>query len=227
MSAKLLIVEEEPALRNHLLQHLKREGYVCEWAASYGEAWRKTVHHEYDGIVLDVTLSGGDGLQLVELLRREHPGVGIILLSTRDALEDRISGLDRGADDYLVKPVHPAELHARLKALLRRQTGGGSRQLRFEALLIDLEERSVLAGGRLLNLTKKEFDILVYLARNRNRVVAKDRLAEHLWGDHMEEAPSFDFIYAHIKNLRKKLTDTGCANYLKTVYGIGYKFCVE
>lgn len=227
MGIKLLIIEDDPELRQLILQYLKREGFLCEWAATFQDAWRKTVQHEYDCIVIDLNLPGGDGLQLIQLLRREDRGAGIIVISARDTLEDRIRGLNHGADDYLVKPFHLSELNARLKALLRRKTDGGGRQLRFDELVIDLEERSVVAGGHPLTLTKKEFNILVYLARNKNRVVTKDSIAEHLWGDYMDEAVSFDFIYAHVKNLRKKLADTGCEKYLKTVYGIGYKFAVE
>jgi len=225
MSSKLLIIENDPELRQLLIKNLKWEGHSCEWAATLQEAWRKTVQHEYDCVLTELDLPDGDGLLLVDLLHRENSSTGIIILSIRNTLEDRIQGLNRGADDYLVKPFHLSELQARLKALLRRKAGGG-RQLHFNELIIDLEARSVVAAGRPLTLTKKEFNILAYLARNKNRVVTKDSLAGHLWGDYMDNAVSFDFIYAHVKNLRKKLIAAGCGQYLQTVYGIGYRFTV-
>jgi DNA-binding response OmpR family regulator len=221
---KLLIIESEQNLRNLILQYFRRSGYLCESAANFREAYRKIVNHEYDGVVIDLNLPDGNGLKLVKLLRDNSLAIGIIILSDSDAVADKIQGLEQGADDYLAKPVDLSELKARIRAVLRRKSDGYRPELQFGDLLIKLDERIVLAKGEPLKLTKKEFDILVYLARNKNRVITKDSIVEHLWGDYMDDAPSFDFIYAHVKNLRKKLADHGCENYLETVYGIGYKF---
>ncbi len=221
---KLLIIEDEPDLTNLMLKYLKREGYQCEVAASFKEGMKKLISYEYDCIVVDLNLPGGDGIELVRSVRREDNQTGIVIISARNSIEDRISGLEDGADDYLTKPFHLSELNARIKAVMRRKTSQYSQEMNFGALVLRLDERTVHAHGQLIKLTKKEFDILVYLARNKNRVVTKDSIAEYLWGDYMEDAASFDFIYAHVKNLRRKLSEADCGDYLKTVYGIGYKF---
>lgn len=221
---KILIVEDEQALLDLMLRYMKREGYVCEFATTFKEGYKKINNYEYDCAIIDLNLPGGDGLKLVEILRKEIPKTATVIISARNTVNDRINGLDVGADDYLTKPFNLSELNARIKAVLRRKTNQFSNELKFGAVLIDLDERKVVANENILKLTKKEFDILVYLARNKNRVVTKDSLAEHLWGDYMDDALSYDFIYAHVKNLRKKLAQNDCANYLQTVYGVGYKF---
>ena len=221
---KVLIVEDEQALLDLMLRYMKREGYVCEYATTFKEGFKKINNYEYDCAVVDLNLPGGDGLKLVGMLRKETPDTAAIIISARNTTEDRISGLEIGADDYLTKPFNLSELNARIKAILRRKTNQSSNKLAFGNLLIDLDERLVIANEATLKLTKKEFDILVYLARNKNRVVTKDSIAEYLWGDYMDDAISYDFIYAHVKNLRKKLVQNDCGDYLKTVYGVGYKF---
>ena len=221
---KILIVEDEAGLLELIIRYLKREGYVCETAGTFAEGYRKINNFDYDCAVVDLTLPGGDGLKLVRMLRQESIQTGIIIISARESLEERILGLEEGGDDYLVKPFHLSELNARIKAVMRRKTGEFGKAMAFDGLVIKLDERTVSADGVPLKLTKKEFEILVYLARNKNRVVTKDSIAEHLWGDYMDDAVSFDFIYAHVKNLRKKLATQGYGDYLKTIYGIGYKF---
>lgn len=221
---KILIVEDEQALLELMMRYMKREGYVCEIAVTYKEGYKKINNYEYDCAVIDLNLPGGDGLNLVKILRKETTNTAIIIISARNTIDDRITGLDIGADDYLTKPFNLSELNARIKAVLRRKTNQFSNELIFRDLQIDLDERKVVAKENILKLTKKEFDILVYLARNKNRVVTKDSIAEHLWGDYMDDAISFDFIYAHVKNLRKKLAQNDCGDYLQTVYGVGYKF---
>lgn len=223
---KILIIEDEQDLLNVMLRYLKREGYLCETATTFSEGYQKINNYEYDCAVVDLNLPGGDGLKLVKILREENTETGIIIISARNTVDDRIGGLDVGADDYLTKPFNLSELNARVKAVLRRKTNQFNKELKFGLLTIDLDERRVTAEEKTLKLTKKEYAILVYLARNKNRVVTKDALAEHLWGDYMDEAVSFDFIYAHVKNLRKKLTENNCGEFLQTVYGIGYKFQV-
>ncbi|GJM35945.1 MAG: DNA-binding response regulator [Saprospiraceae bacterium] len=221
---KLLIVEDEQDLLSMINHYLKKEGFLCELAKNYREGYIKLNNYQYDCAVIDLNLPGGDGLTLVKLLREESPETGIIIVSAKDTTEDRIRGLEEGADDYLVKPFNLSELNARIKAVLRRKMNLPTKEMNFGNLSIRLDAREVIAGENTLKLTKKEYDILLYLARNKNRVVTKDSIAEHLWGDYMDEAVSFDFIYAHVKNLRKKLNENDCGDYLKTIYGIGYKF---
>ena len=221
---KVLIIEDEQELLDLMSRYMKREGYVCEFATTFKEGYKKINNHQYDCAVIDLNLPGGDGLKLVSILRKEVPDTATIIISARNTLDDRISGLEIGADDYLTKPFNLSELNARIKAILRRKTNQTSNELVFGKLVINLENRSVIANEVTLKLTKKEFDILVYLARNKNRVVTKNSIAEYLWGDYMDDAFSYDFIYAHVKNLRKKLVQNDCGNYLQTVYGVGYKF---
>lgn len=223
---KILIVEDEPDLLNLVRRYFKKEGYVCESAITFIEGFKKINNFEYDCAIIDLNLPGGDGLKLVEMLRKENTKTAILIVSARETIDDRIKGLEIGADDYLTKPFNLSELNARIKAVLRRKTDQFSEELNFGQLVIHLGERKVVANEVELKLTKKEYDIVLYLARNKNRVVTKDSIAEHLWGDYMDDAISFDFIYAHVKNLRKKLAQNGCGDYLKTVYGIGYKFKV-
>jgi len=224
---KLLIIEDESDLRNIILKYLQKEGYVCEVACDYVEAFKKINNYEYDCVLVDLNLPKGDGLNLVKMLREDESKSGIIIISAKNSIEDRINGLEEGADDYLTKPFNLSELNARIKAVIRRKTNQVSKEIAFGNMKINFDERSVKINNTTLNLTKKEYEILIYLVRNKKRVVTKDSIAEHLWGDYMDEAVSFDFIYAHVKNLRKKLVDHNCGEYLKTIYGIGYKFEVN
>ena len=221
---KILIIEDEQDLLDLILRYFKKEGFVCEVASTYAEGFKKINNYEYDCAIIDLNLPGGDGLKLVNMLRRDNTQTGIIIVSARDTIEDRIKGLNIGADDYLTKPFNLSELNARVKAVLRRKTDQFSQELNFGDLVIKLDEHKVTAKEGALQLTQKEYNILLFLARNKNRVVTKDSIAEHLWGDYMDDAVSYDFIYAHVKNLRKKLANNGCGHFLKTVYGIGYKF---
>ncbi len=221
---KFLIIEDEQDLLDLITRYLKKEGHVCEQASDYKEGFKKINNHDYDCAIIDLNLPGGDGMKLVEMMRKETAETGIVIISAKESVEDRIRGLDLGADDYLTKPFNLAELNARIKAVLRRKTKAPNKEMDFGQLVINLDERNAIANGHSLQLTKKEYEILVFLARNKNRVVTKDSIAEFLWGDYMDDAVSYDFIYAHVKNLRKKLAENGCGEYLKTVYGIGYKF---
>lgn len=221
---KILIIEDEDDLQKLIQRYLKKEGYRCESATTFHEGYKKLNNHQYDCVIVDLNLPGGSGLKLVKILREETPETGIIIVSARDTTDDRILGLNQGADDYLTKPFNLSELNARIKAIMRRKLNIKTKEMNFGVLKIKLDSREVLAGEHLLKLTKKEYDILLYLARNKNRVVTKDAIAEYLWGDYMDDAVSFDFIYAHVKNLRKKLTKHDCGDYLTTIYGIGYKF---
>jgi DNA-binding response OmpR family regulator len=221
---KILIVEDEQDLLDLILRYFKREGYVCEVATTFQEGYKKVNNFEYDCAIIDLNLPGGNGLNLVKILREDNANTGVVIISARNKIEDRVKGLDIGADDYLTKPFNLSELNARVKAVLRRKTNQMSNIISFGNLTVNLDERTVVANKNVLQLTKKEYSILIYLVRNKNRVVTKDSIAEHLWGDYMDDAASFDFIYAHVKNLRKKLAQNECDDFLKTVYGIGYKF---
>lgn len=221
---KLLIIESDLELTTQLLRYFKRTSYHCEVASTFKEGLRKLINYEYDCVLLDLNLSGGDGMELIHSIRREDNQTAIIVITERNEVEDRIAGLESGADDYLIKPFHIGELDARIKAVMRRKTNQFGKEMDFGDIKINLEERDVYAKGKILKLTKKEFDMIVFLALRKNRVITKESLAEYLWGDYMEDAVTFDFIYAHVKNLRRKLSEAGCGDYLKTIYGIGYKF---
>ncbi|SDM48157.1 DNA-binding response regulator, OmpR family, contains REC and winged-helix (wHTH) domain [Catalinimonas alkaloidigena] len=220
---KILLVEDEPALRDELRAFLAEQGFLCEWASTYREGQEKLRLYAYDVVLLDITLPGGTGLDLMQVLKEEHPETGVLILSAKDSLRDKLTGLNRGADDYLTKPFHFEELNARLNALIRRRSFQGASRVRFQELAIDTQAKTVQAGPETLDLTRKEFELLLYLVVNKNRVVSRQAIAEHLWGDHYDSVDSLDFVYVHINNLRKKLAAVGLEDYIRTVYGMGYK----
>lgn len=220
---KILVIEDEPEMLQNLVQFLEKEKYLVETATTFDEAWDKIGVYEYDCILLDINLPGGSGLELLEELKSQQKSDGVIIISARNSVDDRIAGLDLGADDYLPKPFHLAELHARVKSVLRRRKFEGNQLLQLNNLWVDFENRSVQVNGQELPLNRKELDILLYLISNKNRLVTKTSLAEHVWGDHIDEADSFEFIYSQIKNLRKKLKDQHAEVEVQAVYGIGYK----
>lgn len=221
---KVLIVEDERELAKSIVQYLRQESYVCEVAYSAQQATEKIVLHDYDCILLDINLPDGNGLTVLEALKIDGKADGVIIISARNSLDDKIKGLNLGADDYLVKPFHLSELGARISAVIRRKRFGGNNLLLLHELTIDLLGKVVSVNETLVDLTRKEYDLLLFLVSNKNRVVSKNAIAEHLSGDVAEVFDNFDFIYAHMKNLKKKLTEAGCADYIKTIYGLGYKF---
>ncbi|MBX2901811.1 MAG: response regulator transcription factor [Cyclobacteriaceae bacterium] len=221
---KILIVEDERELATSMVQYLRQESYVCELAFSAQEALEKIALHEYDCILLDINLPDGNGLAVLESLKKDGKADGVIIISARNSIDDKIKGLNLGADDYLVKPFHLSELGARISAVIRRKRFEGNTTLALHELAIDLIGKVVTVNGTLLELTRKEYDLLLFLVSNKNRVVSKNAIAEHLSGDMAEVFDNFDFIYAHIKNLKKKLTEADCQDYIKTIYGLGYKF---
>ena len=224
---KILVIEDEPAMREILVHSLEQESYVVETAGDFDSAADKIGIYTYDCILLDIGLPGGSGLALLETLKQEGKSEGVIIISAKNSLEDKITGLDLGADDYITKPFHLAELHARVKSVLRRKQMEGSRFISSENLKLDPEHRTAWVDEKELPLNRKEFDILAYLMVNRNRLVNKAALAEHVWGDYIDEANSFDFIYSQMKNLRKKLKDAGALPEIKAIYGVGYKLSGE
>ncbi len=224
---KLLLVEDEPALRAALLDSLRPGGYVVEVAADFTQAYEKIKLYRYDCVLLDLTLPDGNGLDLVRALKADGSPAGVLIFTARDTLEDRIAGLDLGADDYLVKPFHLSELNARLRAIIRRRQFQGQHHIVFRDLLVWPDQAEVLVRGEPLALTRKEYDLLLYLLANPDRVLTKEAIAEHLCGDAVDAADSFDFIYTHFKNLRKKLQEKGADHYIRTMYGVGYKLSSE
>ena len=224
---KLLLVEDEVALRQTLADSLRQGGYLVELASTFAQAYEKIKLYQYDCVLVDLTLPDGDGLDLVRALKSDGSPAGVLVLTARDGLDDRVQGLDLGADDYLVKPFHLSELNARLRALLRRRQFQGQHHILFRDLLVWPELAEVRVRGELLTLTRKEYDLLLYFLANPGRLLTKEAVAEHLCGDHMDAADSFDFIYTHMKNLRKKLQEKGADGYIRTIYGVGYKLIAE
>lgn len=220
---KILVIEDEPEIRGNMVQSLEQEGFIVETADNYFSAKEKLGIYEYNCILLDIGLPGGNGLELLKELKKEGKEDGVIIVSAKGDLDDKVTGLNLGADDYLPKPFHMAELHARIKSLIRRKTLGGSSVLEINNVRIDTDQRTVSIEGTNVLVNRKEYDVLLYLASNKNRLVNKTALAEHVWGDYIDEVNSFDFIYSQIKNLRKKLKDKKADIEIQAIYGVGYK----
>lgn len=221
---KILIIEDEDDLARSIAEYLLEQGYLCEQASSFTEAINKITIYSYDCILLDIGLPDGNGLKILEELKKEDKQDGVIIISAKNALDDKIKGLEIGADDYLTKPFHLSELTARVYSIIRRKRFGNSNIVKQNELQIDLLAKTVLVNNEPVILTKKEFDLLIYFIGNKNRVLSKSTLAEHLSGDFADMLDNHDFVYAHVKNLKKKLNDAGCEQYVKTVYGTGYKW---
>jgi DNA-binding response OmpR family regulator len=220
---KLLVVEDESSLLQSIHEYFTQENFLCEGVATYIEATRKIEDFNYDCIILDINLPDGNGLKLLQYLRQHKKEDGVIIISAKNSLQDKVAGLDLGADDYITKPFHLSELNARVKALLRRKYGQGTNILESGNLQLDLLSRNVTCGQQKIALTKNEFDLLAYLLNNKNRVVSKQAIAEHIYGDQSDNMASFDFVYSQIKNLKRKLKEKGCDDLIQTVYGLGYK----
>lgn len=221
---KILIIEDEEGLRESIAEYFTEAGNICETAASYSVALTKIELYRYDCILLDITLPGGDGISILKKLKENNYTDGVLIISAKNSLDDRLQGLDLGADDYLVKPFHLSELKARVSAIIRRKMYNGSNLLLFNELSIDLQAKTVKVHDTSVKFTRKEFDLLIYFIANKGKVVSKNAIAEHLWGDGIDIADNFDFIYSHIKNIRKKLVEAGGNDYIEAAYGMGYKF---
>lgn len=221
---KLLIVEDDASLREIMQRALLAEGYVVECAATYFDACDKIAGYSYDCIMLDIMLPDGNGLRLLEQIKGMGKNDRVIIISARDSLDDKIEGLDLGADDYLPKPFYMAELSARIKSVLRRGNGAVQNSMNAGNISLDLQSRRVSVGGKDVPLLKKEFDILLYFMQRPGHIVDKAVLAEAVWGDHIDMVDNFQFVYAQIKNLRKKISEAGADMNIKAVYGFGYKF---
>ncbi|MBD8084206.1 response regulator transcription factor [Chryseobacterium caseinilyticum] len=220
---KILVVEDEKELLKSIHDSLIQEQFLIETAENYQSASEKIALYSYDCILLDIMLPGGNGLQLLQQLKDMGKSENVIIISAKDSLDDKLAGLELGADDYLTKPFHNAELNARIKAVLRRKNQDGKNSIEMGNIELDLTERSFSVNGELITLNRKEFDILHFFLLNKKRLVTKTALAEHVWGDHIDQADNFDFIYYQIKNLRKKLQQSNAEIEIEAVYGIGYK----
>lgn len=220
---KILIAEDEIALQQSIATYLEKDGNICEVASDFNETIYKVDLYEYDLILLDINLTTGSGLDVLKTLKKKKKESGVIIISANNSLDDKLDGLDLGADDYITKPFHLAELNSRIKAVLRRGKYGGDNTITFNEINVDTKSRTAYINSKALALTRKEYDLLVFFMTNKGRVLSKEIIAEHLWGDNSDLADNFDFIYVHINNLRKKLTAEG-AKYIKTAYGSGYKF---
>ncbi|MBB6459345.1 response regulator transcription factor [Flammeovirga kamogawensis] len=221
---KLLLIEDNEALSEGVISAFKDQKISIEWVSTLEEARDKIGVYEYDILVVDLGLPDGNGLDIVKLIKQVDPNAGVLIVTARDSIDDKVLGLDLGADDYITKPFHMAELIARVRSLFRRKKFKGSNDIIIKELKVDILSKNVSVNNIPLELTKKEYDLLIYFLYNKDKMLTKENIAEHLWGDHVDQADSFDFIYSHIKNLRKKLQKSGGVDRIKSVYGMGYKF---
>lgn len=221
---KILIIEDETELSKSIAAYLNDEDYLCEIAPDYQSAMEKIESFDFDCILLDIGLPDGNGLNILRELKRNNKSDGVIIISARNAIDDRIEGLNLGADDYLPKPFHLSELSARVAAIIRRRKFNGTTVLKLNEMAVDTAGKTVMVNHHELDLTRKEYELLLYLVTNKNRVISKNALAEHLSADDSALYDNFDFIYTHIKNLKKKIVQAGGADYIKSIYGMGYKF---
>lgn len=224
---KILVVEDEDSLRETIIRSLEKERYTVESAATFNEAGMKLNDYDYDCVVLDIMLPGGSGLTLLEELKKRRKRDSVIIISAKDSIEDKVTGLDLGADDYLTKPFHLAELNARVKSVIRRKQQDGELSLRVGNITLYPDRHAVYIEQEELTLNRKEFDLLYYFVANPDRLISKASLAESVWGDYIDQADSFDFIYSQVKNLRKKLKNAGATAEIKAVYGFGYKMATN
>ena len=220
----ILIVEDERKLSDSIVAYLNGERYLCEQAFTYADAKMKVNMYEYDCILLDLMLPGGNGLDILSDIRSKSNPAGVIIVSAKDSLDDKVKGLEIGADDYLAKPFHLAELSMRIYAVIRRKAFSASNVLENNGIKINLLEKSVTVNGRPIVLTKSEYDLLLFFIGNKNRVISKSAMAEHLSGEMADMMDNHDFVYTHIKNLEAKLADAGCKDCVKNIYGTGYKW---
>ncbi len=222
-SVKILIVEDEPSLCEIMQRFLEKERYVVEAAPTYREALEKISLYEYECILLDIMLPDGNGLALLQELKKINKQGNVIIISAKDSVDDKVAGLEFGADDYLSKPFHLSELNARIKSLIRRNIRQGETSIELGNVKIIPDRFQVYVNQQILELNRKEYDILHYFINRPNRLLDKSTLAETVWGDHIDQVDNYDFIYAQIKNLRKKMNEAKANIEIKAIYGFGYK----
>ncbi|MGE5521768.1 MAG: response regulator transcription factor [Candidatus Dadabacteria bacterium] len=221
---KLLVIEDEKALQESIQAYLEQQGFVCEAVNDFPSGLQKVQQYDYDCVVVDINLRNGSGLDIVRELKAIESKSGIIIISAKNALEDKLTGLELGSDDYLTKPFHLSELSARIQAIIRRRNFGGNKAIGFNEIRLEPEAKRVSVNNKPVELTEKEYQLLEYFIANQRRVLTKAAIATHTWGDEYEQVSNYDFIYTHIKNLRKKLIEAGAGDYIKTVHGVGYRF---
>jgi DNA-binding response OmpR family regulator len=221
---KILIIEDDRLLCKAVHDYLKMEDHICEIAGNFKDGLLKISDNRYDCVILDIGLPDGNGLDIIKELKANKLADGILILSAKMSLDDKLLGLKMGADDYLTKPFHLAELSARLNAIYRRNNLFGMNEVSFKEIKVNISDNQAFVNGKLLNLTRKEYDLLLFFMTNNNRIITKESIVEHLWGDSVILTDSFDFVYTHVKNLRKKIVAAGSRNYIKCIYGFGYKF---
>jgi DNA-binding response OmpR family regulator len=224
---KILLVEDEKELAKSINDFLIQEDFICDISPNYSDAEYKISFYEYDCAVIDIMLPDGSGLDLIRKIKSSNSKTGIVIISAKNSIDDKINGLEIGGDDYLTKPFNLSELNARIKSVIRRVNFDGNKQIQFNEITVIPEERIVKVYGLPIELTKKEYEIFIYFSSNKERVLTKENITEHVWGDDANSFDNFDFVYTHIKNLRKKLMDKGCKDYIKSVYGIGYRFSLK
>ncbi|PSK90421.1 response regulator transcription factor [Taibaiella chishuiensis] len=221
---KVLIIEDEQELSSGIAEYLSGELFVCEIAHDFDSGMGKALRQEYSCIVLDISLGNGNGMDILYRLQQEGKAEGVIIISAKHSLDDKINGLNAGADDYLSKPFHLSELAARISAIIRRKSFGGRNVLDFNELSLNLQDKTIRVNGRDISCTRKEYDLLLYFISNPNSVLSKAAIAEHLWANYTGEPGNHDIIYTHIKNLRKKMLKAGSRDYIESIYGMGYRF---
>ena len=224
---KLLIVEDEVSMQKSIEAYFTKSGYVCEIVGTQKSAEEKVMLYDYDCIILDITLPDGNGLRILEQVKKRKSKTGVIILSAKNSIDDKVDGLNLGADDYLAKPFHFTELNARVSAIVRRLKFEGNQQIEIGNIFFQLDAQKVFIAGKELILKKKEYELLLFFVSNMDRVISKSSLAEHIWGDNSDRNDSFDFLYSQIKNLRKRLNEYQCEYNIQAIYGLGYKFVQE
>ena len=221
---KILIIEDEKQLSGSICDYLANEQFICEQAFDFKTSIEKIALYDYACIILDISLPDGNGLEILKELKKAGKLDGVLIISAKNSIDDKVFGLNAGADDYLTKPFHLSELAARVAAIIRRKSFEGKNIIHFDELELDLNEKTLRINESIVDLTRKEYELLLYFISNKNKVISKNAIAIHLWGDNMDIADNYDFIYTHIKNLRKKLLQAGASDYIKSIYGMGYKF---
>jgi DNA-binding response OmpR family regulator len=221
---KVLLIEDNVELASSISEFLAREGYICEVSYNIRDAQDRLISFQYDCVLLDIMLPDGNGLGILSFMRTERIQSSILILSAKNSLDDKVIGLEEGADDYLTKPFHLPELHARLRAIYRRKKLNGSNIIAFNEISLNIDTLEARVNDILLDMTRKEFDLLLYFIVNKNRVLSRQSIAAHLWGDYTDNLANFDFVYQHVKNIRKKISAANGTDYIGTVYGLGYKF---
>jgi len=221
---RLLVIEDEIEMSKSICAYMEKNNFICDASYDFPDASQKIDENNYECILLDINLPTGNGLNILNQLKWLGKSNGVLIISAKNSLEDKLDGLNLGADDYLTKPFHLAELSARVEAILRRKYFGGQIHVVTDDFTIEIQDKIVYCKDQPIDLTRKEYELLLYFTANKNKVITKEAIVEHLWGDHIDMNDNYDFIYTHIKNLRKKLMQNGCRDCIKAVYGMGYKF---